>query len=305
MSNETRTHEPTPDLSPLEWCTPVSLQWSSELHVAIVSGPMTAGERWRNVLDANLYFIAGYDIDSGHIVGYFGQSSALKAGRPYTSMTHWIAQERRFVARRIALVRFTKPPTSRQLRLIESRVIMALSAAGIHLYNRHTSAGLAASKLSRSQRVDALRYAEDLFNAIDRFVIEGRRNSSLLPAPNTREAAVRVLLRARRALSTNEVCQLLLETGWETTGSTFDRSVRRDLHDRERKTPGTPRVFTMLHRDHRVYWPPTITKAQALAGYDVAHPRPRARTRTAHPEQPARRTVSPSTAPTPSTPWGA
>ena len=273
----TTTHAEHPDTiepTAVHWRPTVPLPWESELRIAAVNAPLTAGERWHTVLDAQLYLIAGYDPTTGHVTGYFGQSTAINPGRPYDSLTHWTIQERRFVARRVGLVTFQRPPTPGQVRLIESRTLMSLSAAGIHLLNTQTSAGLASARLTRAERIQALRYADTLAEALHKHVLEGRANTSLLPAPNTREASVRVVLAATRALNTDEVCDQLIANGWQTTGRTFPYSVRRDLRARERETCGTPRVFTTIHRHRRVYWSPAIGKTAALAAYDAAHALP-------------------------------
>jgi hypothetical protein len=260
------------DPLPLQWWTPRPLSLDSELHIADVTGPVTAGERWRTVLDAHLYLIAGWSPEYALRAGYFGQSAAVSPGRAFDSLTQWAHTQQCLDVRRIALVRFSRAVRPALLRLIESRTIMALSASNLFLLNTHTSAGTAGSRLGRAARLEATRYANELAKHLLNDVLEGRTNTRPTPAPNTREAAVRIVLRAERALDTREVCDRLRGSGWTTQGRTPEFTVRRDLRARERATPGTPRVFTTMHRSRRVYWPPHLSKTAALRGYDAAHP---------------------------------
>lgn len=264
--------QPDPDAGALHWHAPRPLPLNSELHIAVVHRPLTAGQRWRTVLDGHLYLIAGWSAQHHMRAGYFGQSAAVSPGRPYDSMTQWTRAEQRIDARRIALVRFHDPVDPGLLRLIESRTLMALSAARLLLLNRHTSAGIAGSRLNRAQRLAGIAYAQTLTQHLIDHALDGRTNPTPPPAANSREAAIHVVHQANRALDTWEVCERLLANGWVTHGRTPDFTVRRDLRVRERETPGPPRVYTTTHRNRRVYWHPAISKAAALLGYDQAHP---------------------------------
>ena len=275
MSTIEQTADPQTDPSPLAWATPIDLQEDSKLHIADVREPLTANQRWRVVVTGHLYLIAGWDQALHLRAGYLGQSSAVAPGRSYDSMTHWTIAQRAFAARRIGLVRFAETPSGDFLRLAESRVIMSLSAAGLYLLNTHTSAGKAGSRLSRAERLQALGYAATLTEALQMHVLSGRTNPRLTPAANSREAAVRVIRSAQRALDTRELYQALRRQGWVTAGRTPEFSLRRDLNIRERETPGTPRVFTAMHRCRRVYWNPEVSKSLSLERYDLAHPLPR------------------------------
>lgn len=264
-------HEPTP----IEWFTTHALPHGSELSVAAVNGPLNAEQRWRTIISGHLYLIAGWHPQHNIRAGYFGQSSAIAPGRTFDSLTHWTIAQRAFIPRLIALLRFQDAPDPDTLRLIESRVIMRLSAAGLYLTNTHTSAGKAGSRLIRPQRLLALHYANALTDALSAHVLtstHAHRNIAL--APNSREAAVQAVLQSDRAIDTREVYAKLTQAGWTTNGRTPEFTLRRDLNIRERETPGTPRVFTTTHRHRRVYWNPAIPKALALQGYDRTHPRP-------------------------------
>lgn len=265
----------------IQWRPPLALLWGSELRIADVNGDLTAGQRWRSVLDGHLYLIAGWSVEHNMRAGYFGQSAAIQPGRPLDSMTRWTRVERRIEPRRIALVRFQQPITSTLLRLIEARTLMALSAARLLLLNTHTSAGTAGSRIARDQRIAGIAYATALHDALVHHVLDGRTNGAPPPAANSREAAVHVVLSADRALDTWEVRDRLIATGWVSRGRTPDFTIRRDLCIRERETPGTPRVFSTTHRNRRVYWNPALGKTRALAGYDTAFP---PRTPRKHPD---------------------
>jgi hypothetical protein len=114
--------------------------------------------------------------------------------------------------------------------------------------------------------------AADICAAIRSHLFGGRANSHPSPASNLREAAVRTVMGATRGLDTAEVMGALQAGGLRSDGLSWGYTIRRDLNLRERQTRGTPRIFSCMHRSRRVFWSPALTKAQALAGYDLAHP---------------------------------
>jgi hypothetical protein len=91
-------------------------------------------------------------------------------------------------------------------------------------------------------------------------------------AAHRREAATRAVHHADRAVSVAEVLRAMRAAGPSSTGLSWNLTVRRDLLIRERSTRGCPRGFTRIHRGRRVFGHPGLTKAQALRGYDLAHP---------------------------------
>lgn len=239
------------------------------------SVPLSAAERRQAALGALLYCFAGrIDQPSGPLGAYLGQSHDLDGPRAATSLSRWVITQRRIIPAGMAILRRDDPYEDDYRRYVEARTIMRISAAGIWLLNTHTSAGLASARLSRSQVRDGQDLAEHVADAILIHLFAGQTNPHPSPASNTREAAVRVVLHANRALDTYEIMRALRASGLRSTqGRTWDFSLRRDLNIREKETRGTPRVVSCWHRNRRLFWDPIrLTKRQALRGYDRAHP---------------------------------
>jgi hypothetical protein len=151
---------------------------------------------------------------------------------------------------------------------------MNLSARNLWLLNTHTSAGLATADLTREHVKHAQAVAAAIAEHIHAHIFNGNHNGHPSPASNNRETAVRIVLRADRALDTYEVMRAMRAIGITNHGRTWQYSIRRDLCIREAESRGTPRVFSTTHRgQRRVYWnPATLSKNAAIRGYDLAHP---------------------------------
>lgn len=249
----------------------VSLSDGAELTISD-DVPLTATGRREAALSALLYFYGGrIDRPGGFVGGYLGQSGDLDGGRAATSLTHWIITQRRILPAGMAILRRDRPYPDAYRRFVEARAIMALSSAMLWMLNTHTSAGQASSRLTRAQVFAGQALATEIADAIRSNLFGGLVNEHPSPAANGREAAVRAVLWATRALDTYEVMRALHLSGLRSKGVSWDFSIRRDLALRERETRGTPRVFSCAHRNRRLFWSPTLTKAQALRGYDLAH----------------------------------
>ncbi len=236
--------------------------------------PLTATGRREAALSGLLYFYGGrIDRPCGYLGGYLGQSGALNGPRAATSLTHWIITQRRILPAGMAILRRDEPYRDDYRRFVEARAIMALSSSMLWMLNTHTSAGQASGRLSRAEVSVGQVLATEIADAIGTHIFGGLVNAHPSPAANAREAAVRAVLWATRALDTYEVMRALRAGGLSSKGVSWDFSIRRDLALRELETRGTPRVFSCAHRNRRVFWnPTTLTKAQALRGYDLAHP---------------------------------
>lgn len=237
--------------------------------------PLTAAGRRHTALGALLYCYGGrIDHPNGFLGAYLGQSADLNGPRPAKSLTHWVVTQRRIIPAGAAFLRRTQPYDDDYRRYVEARTIMTLSSAGLWMLNTHTSAGKASSRLTRAQVREGQHLATDIAHLIRDHLFDGQNNPHPSPAANTREAAVREVCHAGRAVDTFEVMRALRKAGYTTSkGRSWDFSLRRDLNLRERETRGVPRVVSTWHRNRRVFWDPTtLTKRQALHGYDLAHP---------------------------------
>jgi hypothetical protein len=237
--------------------------------------PLTAIGRRQAALSGLLYFYGGrIDRPDGYLGGYLGQSGDLDGPRSAVSLTHWVITQRRILPAGMAILRRAQPYQDDYRRFVEARAIMALSSAAmVWMLNTHTSAGQASTRLSRAEVHTGQVLATEIADTIRTHLFGGRVNPHPSPAANGREAAVRVVLWATRALDTFEVMRELRAGGLRSNGVSWDFSIRRDLALRELETRGTPRVFSCAHRNRRVFWNPiTLSKAQALRGYDLAHP---------------------------------
>jgi len=251
----------------------VSLSDGAELTISD-DVPLTATGRREAALFGLLYFYGGrIDRPGGYLGGYLGQSGDLDGPRPAASLTHWVITQRRILPAAMAILRRDQPYHADYRVFVEARAIMALSASMLWMLNTHTSAGQASARLSRAEVLTGQALATEIADTIRFNLFGGLVNPHPSPAANGREAAVRAVLWATRALDTFEVMRALRAGGLSSKGVSWDFSIRRDLALRELETRGTPRVFSCAHRNRRVFWnPTTLTKAQALCGYDLAHP---------------------------------
>jgi len=237
--------------------------------------PLTATGRHNAALTALIYFYGGrIDSPTGYYGGYLGQSSDLHGPRPAASHTRWVVNQRRIIPTGMAMLRRDEPYNGDYRRYVEAKSIQRVSAAGLLLLNTQTSAYVASSRLTRAEVLEGERLANDIADAILTHVFCGNVNPHPSPAANTREAAVReVLAETHRGLDTFEIMRRLRASGVTTKGRSWDFSIRRDLNHRERDMRGTPRVVSTSHRGRRIFWGTrTLSKRQALAGYDLAHP---------------------------------
>jgi hypothetical protein len=161
-----------------------------------------------------------------------------------------------------------------QLRYIEARTIQNLSALyNIATLNSQTAATLAGARLSRRQLFDAMTLADELTGHLHRDLYRGRENAAWAPAGNSREAAVRVIRAADRALDVSDLSQRLTAARWHPDASTPGRSIRRDVT--QRLDRGRPHIHVAWHRGQRLWFHPGLTKHQAISRYDRAKPRSR------------------------------
>ena len=253
--------------------TVVSLSDGAELTISDAV-PLTTSGRREAALSGLLYFFGGrVDQPDGYLGGYLGQSGDLDGPRAATSLTHWIITQRRILPAGKAILRRDQPYRADYRVFVEARTIMELSSAGLWMLNTHTAAGQASSRLTRAEVSAGEELATEIADTIRTHLFGGLVNPHPSPAANGRESAVRVVLWATRALDTFEVMRALRAGGLSSKGVSWDFSIRRDLALRELETRGTPRVFSCTHRNRRLFWnPTTLTKAQALRGYDLAHP---------------------------------
>ncbi len=252
--------------------TIVTLSDDAELTISDLV-PLTATGRREAALPGLLYFFGGrIDRPGGYLGGYLGESGDLDGPRAATSLTHWVITQRRILPAGMAILRRDQPYRADYRRFVEARAIMALSSSMLWMLNTHTSAGQASSRLSRAEVSAGEVLATEIADAISTHLFGGLANAHPSPAANAREAAVRAVQWATRALDTYEVMRALHTSGLRSKGVSWDFSIRRDLALRELETRGTPRVFSCAHRNRRLFWSPALTKAQALRGYDLAHP---------------------------------
>lgn len=243
--------------------------------------PDTAAERRAALAGSVLYIITGWlDRPGSYLAGYVGQTLNLTGARPTRSWTQWVRTTARIVPFGLALVVVPEPIDADLLTFIECRVIQQLSAYPrcISLLNRQTSAQVASGRLTRAQVLHGQALADQTVHHVWQRTFRGRRNPWPAPAPNCREACVRIVQRAGRAVDVFEVAEELLATGHTSTAQQLDFSLRRDLEQRERSR-GMPRIVSTWHarRRRRIWWnPETLTKREAVARYDAAHP-PRTR----------------------------
>lgn len=248
--------------------------------------PYAAAYRRAAVAGSALYVFVGPRTDLGPqpadhpiIGGYVGKSDALHV-RAHDSWNHWVTAQRAFAPTAMALLHSPTPLPPDSLSVTEARVAQRLATdmGSLALTNTHTSAETAAARLTPTALHDAVTLGDTIAHHIWRITLNFHTNPWPAPAPNLREAAIRVIQRAstleHRGLDLHELVDRLETNGYPSTGRTRWRSVRRDVAERERKA-GAPRALATHHRGRVIFHATTITHGQALAGYDRAHPHPR------------------------------
>jgi hypothetical protein len=110
--------------------------------------------------------------------------------------------------------------------------------------------------------------------AIHHAVFRGRSNDWPFPLWQQREIAVAVVQRATRALDAWEIVHAARAAGARLTGEHADYVVPRDLLWRAPASGAPSRVVSGWHqrRARRIWWPHQLSPAEAVAGYDRAHP---------------------------------
>lgn len=250
----------------------LSLFDGSTLSISRDVPPRAAGRR-QAALSGLIYFFGGrIDSPGGFCGGYLGQSGDLDGCRAAESATRWVITQARILPAGMALLSRAQPYPADYRRFVEAKCIMGLSSSHLWMLNTQTGAYASSSRLTRAQVLQGEMLAADISAAIRSHLFGGRANSHPSPASNLREAAVRTVMGATRGLDTAEVMGALQAGGLSSDGASWGYTIRRDLNLRERQTRGTPRIFSCTYRSRRVFWSPTLTKAQALAGYDLAHP---------------------------------
>lgn len=237
--------------------------------------PRDVAARRAAVAGAQLYVFAGllcapWQPPTNILAGYIGISSQLY--RADASYTRWVTLQRRLYPTGMALLHHdTRTYPRDQLLYVEARLIQSLSALhNIATLNSQSAANLAGARLNRDQLLDAMTLADTLTDLIHRQLYGNRDNPDTAPAGNSREAAVRAVRSADRALDIDDITELLTAAQWHQSASTPGRSIRRDLTQRIDR--GRPHVHVAWHRRQRVWFHPGLTKRQAIAGYDRAKP---------------------------------
>ena len=235
--------------------------------------PTDLGDRRTAALAGQIYVIAGHiDTTTGYLGGYLGETNDLDGSRCGRSLRRWVIDQHRIHPLAMAVVRPTRPYPRDYRVFLEAHTLMALSGAGYWMLNTQYGAPTSSKRLSRRQIASGQERAAELAAILITELFGGRHNPHPCPAGSVREAAVRVVLHADRALDTPEVCAGLRAAGVTTTGATWDYTVRRDLNVRERSTRGVPRVVSTLHHGTRLFWAPAVLgKRQAVSRYDAAH----------------------------------
>lgn len=300
-------HSPLPTVAPIH----IDLYDGSTLSISH-HVPADAAERRAAVHGSTLYAFVGPRLDlpvdsagvglhhdhasswpaaSEVIGGYVGKTEAL-TGRADISFTQWVIAVKAFDPTAMALLHRPGVPYDPDvLSVIEARVIgrLATDMGSISLTNTHSSADRAAARLSAADLANAVRLGDTIAHHIWEHALGFWTNPWPAPVPNAREAAVRILQRAaiqeRRALDLRELTSRLEVNGYQSKGKTRWRSVRRDIADRE-AWAGAARAHTQTYRGRVLFWATSLSRAEALAGYDAAHPVPRS-TRTGPTSSPA------------------
>lgn len=249
------------------------LRLSDGARVVVRAAPTGLVDRRTAALAGQLYVIAGHvDTADGHLGGYLGQSRDLDGARSGRSLRRWVLDQRRIHPVAMAVVRPTRPYPHDFRLFLEARTLMSMSGSGYWMLNSQYAAVTVSRRLSRRQVLAGQALAAELASILAAELFNGRRNTYPCPSGSIREAAVKVVLHADRALNTTEVCDGLRALGVTSEGVTWAYTIRRDLNLRERGTRGTPRIASARYEGTRVYWnPATRSKRDALRGYDRAH----------------------------------
>lgn len=264
-------------------------------------------ERRQALAGSQLYCFAGPLADAPNdIAAYAGMSSTLRSLRAADSYQHWVEAQQALRDPRAAIVNRDRPTHPDLLRFVEARVIQSLGSGPglIAMLNTHSSAQTCAARLNRKQVLAGQDLAEDLADLLWDRLLDWHVNEWPAPASNTREQSIRIIRRAGRALDTDEIVQALRAIGHPSRGLTLDRSVRRDLLERE-PSRGRPRILSTWHlrRRRQIYWTPdVVTRSNAIMGYERAHPPKATQAVTAQTRPLLPRTLVTSAAPT-SWPW--
>lgn len=258
--------------------TTIRLHDGSELQV-LPTVPASAAERRQAVSNSTLYVIAGRLTSAGWLTGYVGLSATLHHGRAAWSYRNWVIAQRKIAPVGMALLRRPRRPyPADQLKLTESLVMRRLSTdlGMLALTNRQTTAQLAAARLTQRQAREAGELADAVATHVWQLILGGRHNPWPAPAPNAREQAVRIVLRAgaleHRPLTAEEVTTRLLALGHHTQANNPVYSTLRDLGQRE-PLPENNRIQSATYRHRRLFFPIDMSLRQATAGFDRAHPR--------------------------------
>lgn len=228
-------------------------------------------ERRALVRRAQLYAFAGLLAEPGSeptglLGSYLGKSAALT--RADASYRHWVLVQRCLAPTGMALIHRDTPYPPPVLSYVEARCIQNLSSGPrISMLNTHSAANLAGARLSRDQLFDAMDLADEITEHLHTYLFHARTNPPDAPVPNSREAAIRVVLAARRALDVYDIAERLTAAGWHRNAITPDRSVRRDLT--QRLDRGDPRVHVGWHHGQRLWWSPALERRAAIARYDA------------------------------------
>lgn len=274
---ETMAH-PLPHVTPRQ----IALNDGGVLQV-VPQVPFQAALRRAAVDGSTLYAFVGPRIDLAptahgpYVGGYVGKSEAL-ADRAGTSWRYWVLAQRAFDPVAMVLLHRSQRYDPNELSVTEARVIARLASdmGSLALTNTHSSAETAAARLTPPRLTAAVQLGDTIAHLIWQHALGCWTNPWPAPAPNLREAAIRVVQRAsnleQRGIDLTELCARLEANGYPSAGRTRWRSVRRDIADREQRT-GAPRAHAVAHRGRIVFHANTLPTAQALAGYDAAHPR--------------------------------
>jgi hypothetical protein len=176
----------------------------------------------------------------------------------------------------MAIVNRDRPTRPDLLRFVEARIIQALGSGPglIAMLNTHSSAQTCAARLDRPQVLSGQDLGEEVSDLLWDRLLDYYVNDWPVPASNTREQSIRIVMRAGRAVDTDEIVQALRAIGHPSRGLTLERSVRRDLLERE-PSRGRPRILSAWHlrRRRQIYWAPdAVTRSAAILGYERAHP---------------------------------
>ena len=285
MTNQTPTPTITPPHAPLPrlavghgiTVTPGTISLGDGSHLEIATNiPEDAAARRLAVQNATLYCPTGRLRGTPYLSAYVGLSAALHTDRAATSYTNWVIAQRKITdLTGMALLRRDRPYPHDQLKYVEARVMQNLSNSHgtIALTNRQTSAQIAANRLPRHLVLEGQELADEIAWHIWHRLFNQRTNPWPAPAANTREQAVRIVHRAateqHRAVDVHDIVTALRAIGHATTARHFDFSVRRDLEQRE-PSRGRPRIYSTEHHHRRLFWAPTITRRDALDGYNQA-----------------------------------